>query len=108
MCALGLASAMLVAVCKRKFLAMLEYAHAPYPPGSLPLTLAQASLPLSRQACAYVGAYMHACSASINGQFMWGPLFSSTLPLRHIVPGHRNRSSPLALNRPKTKPCQAS
>lgn len=52
--------------------------------------------------------YTHACSAFTNGQSLWGPLFSAILLLRHIVPGHRNRSSPLPLNRPKTKPCQAS
>lgn len=52
--------------------------------------------------------YTHTCSASTNGQSLWGPLFSTMLLLRHIVPGHRNRSSPLPLNRPKTKPCQAS
>lgn len=52
--------------------------------------------------------YMHACGAFTNGQSLWGPLLSAVLLFRHIVPGHRNRSSPLPLNRPKTKPCQAS
>ncbi len=58
--------------------------------------------------CLCERTYTHACSASTNGQSLWGPLFSAMLLLRHIVPGHRNRSSPLPLNGPKTKPCQAS
>lgn len=52
--------------------------------------------------------YTHACNGFTNGQSLQGPLFSAMLLFSHIVPGHRNRSSPLPFNRPKTKPCQAS
>lgn len=78
------------------------------------LTLTQASLYLCVCACTCMDlclcecTYEYTCSASTKGLSLWGPLFSATLLWSHIVPGYRNRSSPLPLNRPKTKPCQAS
>lgn len=50
--------------------------------------------------------YMHVCSDPANAQSLWRPLFSAVLLLNCL--GIETKSSPLPLNRPKTKTCQAS